>query len=72
MARYADKAVELAWWMRVQDPPVYMVPSTSTSFDSNVYRGYTKTGTTPDFFVWPALRLYREGGILLKGVVQFR
>ncbi|XP_060584758.1 uncharacterized protein LOC132740788, partial [Ruditapes philippinarum] len=68
---YVDKAVELTWWMAVQDPPVYMCPTT-THFDSNLYKPYTRSGKTPDFFVWPALKLYKYGGLLMKGVVQYK
>jgi hypothetical protein len=69
---YAQKAVELTWWMCVQDPPIFLCPPTEdVVFDKNLYKAYTKTGTKPQFFVWPALRLHKEGGILIKGVVQF-
>ncbi|XP_045187362.1 uncharacterized protein LOC123545122 [Mercenaria mercenaria] len=69
--RYARKAVELTWWMCVQDPPVYMCPTTD-NFDQNMYKAYTKSGSNPEFFVWPALRLHKDGVVLLKGVVQFK
>ncbi|XP_053400557.1 uncharacterized protein LOC128557315 [Mercenaria mercenaria] len=69
IVKYANKAVEVAWWMAVQDPPVYMCPTVTTDFDPNLYRAYTQSGKTPD---WPALRLHRQGGVLMKGVVQYK
>ncbi|XP_045188059.2 uncharacterized protein LOC123545820 [Mercenaria mercenaria] len=72
---YGKKAVELTWWMSVQDPPVYLCPASESEtdgFDKSLYRAYTKSGTEVDFFVWPALKLYKEGGVLMKGVVQFK
>ncbi|XP_060585554.1 uncharacterized protein LOC132741416 [Ruditapes philippinarum] len=70
--KYAQKAVELTWWMCVQDPPIFLCPPTEDEvFDKNLYKAYTKTGTKPQFFVWPALRLHEKGGVLIKGVVQF-
>ncbi|XP_053394462.1 uncharacterized protein LOC128555630 isoform X2 [Mercenaria mercenaria] len=71
---FATKALELTWWMCVQDPPIYLCPTPENEneeFDKSLYKAYTKSGITPDFFVWPALRLYKEGGILAKGVVQY-
>lgn len=72
--RFAESAVELTWWMCVQDPPVYLCPTDENGeqeFDNNLYKAYTKSGSRPDFFVWPALRLYKDGGVLMKGVVQY-
>lgn len=73
LAKYANRAVELSWWMCVQIPPVYMFPAEHAKFDPSLYRAYTKTGKNVAFFVWPALKLYEKGGgILAKGVVQFQ
>ncbi|XP_060604676.1 uncharacterized protein LOC132757415 isoform X2 [Ruditapes philippinarum] len=71
MITYGNKAVELTWWMCVQDPPVYMVTSRD-KFNPDFYRAYTKSGTIPDFYVWPPLKLHKSGGILAKGVVQYK
>lgn len=72
MAKYGNKAVELTWWMCVQDPPVYMYPTKGQPFKPDFYRPYTKSGNTVDFFVWPALRLSENDAILSKGVVQYK
>lgn len=69
-ARYAKRAVELTWWMCIQDPPVHMVTS-NTTFDPRLYKAYTKSGSKPEYFVWPPLKLYKEGDVLTKGVVQY-
>ena len=71
MVKYGQKAVELTWWMCVQEPPVHMV-STKGQFSPEFYRAYTKSGKVPDFFVWPPLKLHEGGGILSKGVVQYK
>ncbi|XP_052794073.1 uncharacterized protein LOC128227499 [Mya arenaria] len=73
LIRFAKQATELCWWMNVQDPPVYMCPTDDTrktDFDPNLYRAYTKTGKHLDFYVWPALKLHENGGVLYKGVAQ--
>lgn len=69
---YANKVVELTWWMCVQDPPIHMCASTIDRFNASLYRAYTKTGSDPDFFVWPALRLHKDGEVLSKGIVQYK
>lgn len=71
-AKFAQKAVELCWWMCVQDPPVHMCLTKKEPFNPALYKAYTKSGSEPDYFVWPALKLYRDGGVLSKGVAQFK
>lgn len=68
---YATRALELCWYMCVQDVPVYMVPTT-VPFDPSLYRAYTRTGNQLDFYVWPALKLHKDGALLLKGVAQLK
>ncbi|XP_053399415.1 uncharacterized protein LOC128557020 [Mercenaria mercenaria] len=70
-ATYSRKAVELTWLMCVEDPPIFMCP-TRGKFNPSLYRPYTKTGTEADIFVWPALKLNKDGAVLLKGVVQYK
>lgn len=58
--------------MRVQDPPVslsWSVPD-DNSFNSDIYRAYTKRGSHVEYVVWPAMYLYEGGPILMKGVAQ--
>lgn len=71
METYANKTVDIAWWLNIQDPPVYMCPTTSKSFDCSLYDAYTKPGKSPNFFVWPALKLSKDGELLTKGIVQY-
>ncbi|XP_053400625.1 myosin-9-like [Mercenaria mercenaria] len=70
--RYITKCVEICWLMRVQDPPVslsWTVPE-DKSFNGDVYRAYTKSGTHVEYVVWPTIYLYEDGPILMKGVAQ--
>jgi len=69
---YGEKAVELCWYMNVQDVPVYMVPNNPQEFNPALYRAYTKSGKQLDYYVFPALKLHKEGGVLMKGVVQYK
>lgn len=69
---YITKCVELCWLMRVQDPPVCLtwdVPE-DKSFNTEVYRAYTKSGHHIEYVVWPAMYLYEGGPVLMKGVAQ--
>lgn len=68
---YANRAIEITWWMCVQDPPVYMIPTSKEAFDPKLYEAYGKVSTQPDYFVWPALRYSQFGDVLSKGVVQY-
>ncbi|XP_060591775.1 DNA ligase 1-like isoform X2 [Ruditapes philippinarum] len=70
--KYISKCVEVCWLMRVQDPPVTLywnVPD-DRSFNSDVYRAYTKSGTHVEYVVWPAMYLHEDGPLLMKGVAQ--
>ncbi|KAH3833556.1 hypothetical protein DPMN_106868 [Dreissena polymorpha] len=71
--KYGQTAVKLCWWMCLQDPPVYMC-TTDDKDEFNVvfYRAYTKSGSQLDYIVWPALRLYKDGPLLYRGVAQFK
>lgn len=69
---YITKCVELCWLMRVQDPPVVLswkVPDDKT-FNTDVYRAYTKNGSHVEYVVWPIMYLHEDGPILMKGVAQ--
>ncbi|KAL3878812.1 hypothetical protein ACJMK2_031140 [Sinanodonta woodiana] len=68
--KYAKTTVEIVWWMCVQDPPIQLEYAKSGSFDSNLYRSYTKSGSFVDFCVWPLVRLCENGPILTKGIAQ--
>lgn len=70
---YTNRCVELAWWMCVQDPPIYMDVMESTvihAFNVATYKAYTKTGKTVEYYVWPALLLENGGAVFMKGVAQ--
>ncbi|KAL3878877.1 hypothetical protein ACJMK2_031205 [Sinanodonta woodiana] len=73
LLKYAQRCVEIVWWMCVQDPPIHLSwieETESREFDKEEYRSYTKSGETVDFCVWPLIHQYKEGPILLKGIAQ--
>ncbi|KAL4229695.1 hypothetical protein ACF0H5_010083 [Mactra antiquata] len=72
--QYAKMAVELTWWMCVQDPPIHMClhEEIQPSDYSSMFKAYTRTGKNIDFFVWPPIKLHKDGGLLTKGVMQFK
>ena len=69
---YVKTCVKLCWLMAVHDPPLVFgpLPHKYDTFDANLYRGYTKSGTLIDFTVWPVLYLHENGPVLSKGVVE--
>ncbi|XP_056012694.1 putative golgin subfamily A member 6-like protein 3 isoform X2 [Ostrea edulis] len=70
-SKYAETCASLCWFMCVQDPPVYVDPTMPKgNFNSDKYRGYTKTGNEYKYLVWPPLYLHKGGPMLGKGVAQ--
>ena len=69
---FARKCVELCWIMAVHDPPLVFgsLPQRRDQFNADLFREFTKSGTTIDFPVWPVLHLYDKGPVLSKGVVE--
>ncbi|KAL3878825.1 hypothetical protein ACJMK2_031209 [Sinanodonta woodiana] len=68
---FAHKCVELIWLMCAQYPPMYLEPAEhGLSFDDEYFRVYSKTGSVVDFCVWPLLREFKNGPVLIKGVIQ--
>lgn len=61
--------------MAIQDPPVCLDTNTRKSGDplnTQEYRAYTQSGKFIEYIVWPVLYLSENGGVLCKGVAQFR
>ncbi|KAK3602859.1 hypothetical protein CHS0354_026419 [Potamilus streckersoni] len=70
---FAKECVSIIWLMCVQDPQIVMEwvdDDNGIHFDTEKYRGYTKTGTMIDFCVWPVVYLCKEGSLLSKGIAQ--
>ncbi|XP_060566226.1 uncharacterized protein LOC132725156 isoform X2 [Ruditapes philippinarum] len=69
---YTLKCIELCWLMHLQTPPVYLdyAVTINSTFDTNKYKPYTKSGLTIDYQVWPVLLLHKDGPLLCKGVAQ--
>lgn len=61
--------------MAIQDPPVCLDKKKRKSGDAQntqEYRAYTQSGKFIEYIVWPVLYLSEDGGVLCKGVAQFR
>ncbi|KAK3099616.1 hypothetical protein FSP39_007084 [Pinctada imbricata] len=66
------KSIELCWYMNIQEKPIELLFDTEKgcNFRTDLYRHYTKSGTSCDYLVWPAMLLYDNGPLLQKGVIQ--
>ncbi|XP_053399057.1 trichohyalin-like [Mercenaria mercenaria] len=69
---YLEACFNVCWMMAIQDPPVVFGPDVyrGDTFDTDVYKAYTKNGNTVAYVVWPALLLHANGPVLCKGVAQ--
>ncbi|XP_069130987.1 LOW QUALITY PROTEIN: uncharacterized protein [Argopecten irradians] len=69
---FVSKCIEICWFMCVLDPPVVLgdEASAGTTFDTNIYKPYTHSGTVVSYNVWPPLLLHKKGDLLVKGIVQ--
>ena len=58
--------------MALQDPPMMIDKSikSSDSFDTDIFKVYTKKGAKIDYIVWPPLLLHEDGPLVGKGVAQ--
>ncbi|VDI68234.1 Hypothetical predicted protein [Mytilus galloprovincialis] len=69
---YAERCVFVSWLMVVQDPEMYIDEQQREGdpLDKDKYKEYTQSGKKIAFNVWPALYLYKDGPLLIKGVAQ--
>ncbi|XP_053399683.1 putative leucine-rich repeat-containing protein DDB_G0290503 [Mercenaria mercenaria] len=72
VSSYTSECLEICWFMMIQDPPVAFAPllRKGSSFNTDLYKPYTSSGTNIDYVVWPPLLLHESGPILAKGVAQ--
>ncbi|XP_053400604.1 uncharacterized protein LOC128557337 [Mercenaria mercenaria] len=72
VSSYTSECLEICWFMTIQDPPVAFAPllRKGSSFNTDLYKPYTSSGTNIDYVVWPPLLLHESGPILAKGVAQ--
>ncbi|XP_053389424.1 LOW QUALITY PROTEIN: golgin subfamily A member 4-like [Mercenaria mercenaria] len=72
VSSYTSECLEICWFMVIQDPPVAFAPllRKGSSFNTDLYKPYTSSGTHIEYVVWPALLLHEGGPILAKGVAQ--
>lgn len=73
-SEYFAKCLKICWKMITQEPPMVLEegPEPGKTYDRNVFREYTQSGTTVEFTIWPALRLHKDGPILSKGVLKLK
>ena len=71
---YVNQCVTICWAMAVIDPQVHMVDDRDSQglFNPQMYSPYTKTGPSVWFYVWPPLKVHRDGALLCKGLAQGR
>jgi len=50
----------------------FVNPEVHSTFDTKMFKSYTKTGPRLAFVVWPALMLHKGGPVVCKGVAQGR
>ncbi|XP_033743549.1 uncharacterized protein LOC117329632 [Pecten maximus] len=69
---FVKKCIEVCWFMCVLDPPVVIgkQATLNDTFDTNIYKPYTNSGTIVSYNVWPPLLLHQNGSLLVKGIVQ--
>jgi hypothetical protein len=68
---FLEKAFELIWVMKMQDPPMEFVWSKpGDNFDNNMYTYYSKRGSKVSQSIWPAVVLHKAGPLMSKGVAQ--
>ncbi|XP_065930932.1 calponin homology domain-containing protein DDB_G0272472 isoform X2 [Magallana gigas] len=69
---FAERCVELCWFMQTTQPPIHL--STRFSADgmknNDIFRAYMKSGKEVDYIVWPVMYLYENGPVLNKGIAQ--
>ncbi|OWF36478.1 uncharacterized protein LOC110441640 [Mizuhopecten yessoensis] len=66
---YVKRCVEITWYMVIQETPMVLISKVNrkSQFDRNLFRYYSNQGDKFDFVVWPALLMYTEGPIIIKG-----
>lgn len=71
---FFEKCIKLCWMMIMQDPPMILQegPKPGSTYDRNIFREYTSSGTKVEFTIWPALMLNEGGPLLVKGVVSVK
>ncbi|XP_060076953.1 uncharacterized protein LOC132556558 [Ylistrum balloti] len=66
---YVKRCVEITWYMVIQETPMVLISKVNrkSPFDTNIFRYYSTQGDKFDFVVWPALLMYSDGPIIIKG-----
>ena len=70
---YANLCVDVTWSMCVQDPPLVFIDKLDrgAEFNTEHFRKFTRSGGDKfDYLVWPALRLYHNGPLIVKGIAE--
>lgn len=70
---FIELCLFVGWMMVIQSPPMCLYEAQvqpETRFDKNMFKEYTTTGPLIDYIVWPAMLLYENGPVVIKGVAQ--
>lgn len=69
-----DKCANIAWQVTIMEPPMIVLWTTETSKEHLFYyfRYFTKFGTELEHGVWPALLLYKDRPIMVRGAAQLK
>lgn len=69
---FAEKCVEMCWYMVIQTPPMALMFDMKHMhpFDEKYYKKYMTSGDRFDFLVWPCTLLHKDGPIVAKGIAE--
>lgn len=73
IGNYTSSCVDLTWSMCVQDPPMVFIDKLDrgADFNTDYFRKFTRNGGDKfDYLVWPAIRLYKNGPLVVKGIAE--
>ncbi|XP_045204355.2 uncharacterized protein LOC123557137 [Mercenaria mercenaria] len=70
--KYASQCVAICWAMAIIDPQVYVVDDRDKPrlFNRELYKTYSNSGLSVDYYVWPPLFSHKGGKLLSKGIAQ--
>ncbi|XP_053400847.1 uncharacterized protein LOC128557480 [Mercenaria mercenaria] len=69
--KFVEKAFEIIWLMKIQNPPIaFKWQTRDETFDRERFTFYTKRGDKVGQMVWPAVLLHKDGPLMSKGIVQ--
>ncbi|KAL4229698.1 hypothetical protein ACF0H5_010086 [Mactra antiquata] len=70
---FCGQCVAVTWRMVIQEPPYYLDfldLRNDHYFDPKIHKLFGHSGPIIECVVWPTLRLYKDGMVLCRGIVQ--